>query len=474
MTSQLSKDASLDLSSLAAMLTPSLQRKFHHSLAVELGLIFSEDDPVWCEAREVLITGGVRAGKTTRNAFRTICKLLDPKVRLIWLVGPDYTQATEEFRYILEWGTRLGIVDLNSVSTPAEGGRILKTILGATVMTKSAQHPERLASVAPDMIVLCEPGQMSSEVYDTCMQRLAEKRGTLFMGGTLEDDIATPRWKWYEDLAVDWRDHVEGDRERSFSVPTWSNRVLYPQGIADPELQVIRTKTAEYTWNRKYGGIPEGVDNPLFPVMHEPGASAEFLTLPEDHLEFDAMGAIGVDYGTTFEHPSAVVVIAHDMYDRYWIREGWKGIKVDPTEIEDIVDAFKFNHGVYQICTDPLQDFMAGTLGGVSASKGAGTTEFRFSLVNGLLENRRLFFDLNGPLVREVWSSMRSLRRVAKTRGGRLVYERPLGDDLAQCVAYAIELIRGGGGVDMLMPGVDVGPVRMRFQPMHDNQDGRV
>ena len=431
-------------------------------LAEALGLIFDDDDPVWCDAREVLITGGVRAGKTTRNSFKTLCKSLDPSVRLIWVVGPDYVQAQEEFRYLLEWSIRLGLVEPGNWSTPAEGGRKMTTITGCVIETKSAQHTERLASVAPDLIVLCEPGQMSSEVYDTCLARLAERRGHLFMGGTLEDDDK-PRWQWYEDLAVEWSTHVEGQRERSFTLPTWTNRAIYPLGLDDPELQVIRSKTSDYIWRRKYGGQPEGMQNPCFPLLWEPYASNDLLLFPEYDTNWVG-GAIGVDYGRTFEHPSASVVLRQDDRDRVWVSAGWKGIRADPTVIESVVSAQKQNFDIWQGEVDPNQGYMGDRLGFAVAPGGPGSTEMRISLTNGLLENRRLYFDLNGPLVREVWSSMRSLRRIVTGRG-KLVYERPLGDDLAQCVMYGVELLRS----PMQLSGpllIDAGRVQMRFQPL--------
>lgn len=419
-----------------------MRRKFEKLLAKELGLNFPDHDPVWCDAREVLITGGIRAGKSLRMAFKAFCKMLEPQTRLIWLVGPDYVQAREEFRYILEWGLRLGIIKDDAYSVPQDGPRALTTITGCRVETKSAQHAERLASVAPDMVLLCEPGQMPSEVYEAALGRLLQKRGMLFMAGTLESDLSKPRWQWYEDLANDWADHDETSRQRSFTLPTWTNTIDYPEGLADPELQHIKSTISEYSWNRKYAGIPTGVSNPVFPMIWEMSTD-ELLRVPPEGTRF-VDGAIGVDYGTTWEHPSAVVVIGVDEHDNYWVREGWQGFRVGINVIQDVVDTMKHNYRLWQGMVDPNQAVLGDLLRFQVAAGGATggqPTEMRFKLANELLESRRFYFDIEGPCTRDVLASMRLMGHIVDARGQRR-YARPLGDDFGQAAMYAIEQLR--------------------------------
>src|SRR3990167_3815127 len=260
MTKPLSKD---ETSLLSQRLSPALKRKFEKALARELGLIFDDNDIVWCDAKYVLITGGIRSGKSLRAAFKAFCKALDPSTRLIWLVGPDYIQAREEFRYILEWCLKLDLVARKpngelEATTPIEGSRTLRLITNCLIETKSAQHTERLASVAPDMIVLCEPGQMSSEVYETALGRLTQKRGDLWMAGTLESDATKAHWQWYEDLARKWFGNMPGHKQRAFRLPTWANHVEYPRGEAEEVLQHAKAELPEYIWNRRFAGIPSG------------------------------------------------------------------------------------------------------------------------------------------------------------------------------------------------------------------------
>src|SRR3990167_6265517 len=167
-------------------LTAMEKFSFEKLIAQRVKLSFVDTDPVWSNFRRVIITGGVRAGKTTRGAFKAFKESLNPAVKLIWFVGPDYVQAREEFRMVLEWCLELGLLARDDTgkfkySMPQDGQRSLTTITGCRIETKSAKHPETLASVAPDGIVMCEPGQMSGEVYDMCIGRLIEKGGWMFL-----------------------------------------------------------------------------------------------------------------------------------------------------------------------------------------------------------------------------------------------------------------------------------------------------
>lgn len=416
---------------------------FEKALAKRLGLRFPDDDPVWCPSRRILITGGIRSGKTTRAAFKAFKESLVPGTRLIWLIGPDYPQAREEFRMIMEWSVQLDIIDPNvRVKMPQNGQRSLTNIFGCTIETKSGKNPERIASVACDGVVLCEPGQMSGEVYKAALGRLTERRGWLIAAGTLEDDLTKPRWAWYEDLAVEWMKNPPESTERAFSLPTWTNVTLFPRGINEPELIDIREHVSQFTWDRSYGGIPQGLENPVFKSLWEPDAKSHLIVEPNKNF---IGGAIGVDYGRTFEHPSAIVVVMEDSYGRYWCADAWTGIKADVTEIVSVVRAFEQNYNVHRGCVDPNQAVLSELLGYTIAAGGMSgnskPSEMRISLLNGLLEQNCFFFDSRRPPTEEVFNSMRICARI-KTAMGEYRYNRPLGDDLAQATMYAVECLR--------------------------------
>lgn len=246
-------------------LNPTVRRAFEREVFKYLGVVLDDDHPIWDdEAQEVLITGGWRAGKTVSGAAMAFKEGLNPKTKLIWLIGPDYSQATEEIRYIFEWATKLNFLHpTKRPSLPAEGSRSVTLRTGCTIQTKSAKYPERLGSVAPDFVLLCEPGQTPFSVYKMAVGRLAEKRGKLWLAGTLEgEDGKHARWMWYEDLALQWKNNPPGSRERAYSWPSWKNTTIFPGGINDPAVENLRQKYSAFTFARKIAGEPVGSENP--------------------------------------------------------------------------------------------------------------------------------------------------------------------------------------------------------------------
>ncbi len=208
-----------------------------------------------CDARFILVAGGARGSKSLSAAFEGLPHACLPK-QLGWLVGPDYEQARPEFNYILNGLVKLGLV--TKVSQPREGSAAVTTTYGSEIVTKTADDPLKLAARAPDFIILCEAAQCSYDVYLRCLERLAEKRGWLWMCGTFEGSYG-----WYPELYKRWQtDNAEGGR--SFSLPTWSNERLFPLGENDPEIIRLRNTVPRDVFLERYGGVPCPPSNLVF------------------------------------------------------------------------------------------------------------------------------------------------------------------------------------------------------------------
>lgn len=418
----------------------SKERLFEEKIFELLGIDLDEDDSVWSPARIILVTGGWRGGKSTRGACRALRQILRPvSSGLIWLVGPDYVQTNEEFRYLLEWTQTLGLYLRHTM--PTDGQRTLNTKTGWRVETKSAKYPERLGSVAPDGIVMCEPGQMPEEVYEMVLGRLMQKHGWCFLAGTLEDDGRHPRWAWYEDMANKWLQNKDGD-ERAYTLPSWANKGEFPGGEFDPKIQELREKYSEYTFNRRIAGIPVGLEYPCFPELWEDGD--KYFTPLSRYTNAGIKiidGAIGVDYGTSDEHPNAVVALSMLSTGHFFVRNCWMDVGGNPDQIAMVVEAYKKQYGITRVRTDPLQNVLAVKLGGTPASgSGPAPTEFRIGMTYGLISDGVFFYDTT-PDTRLVFDSMKRMRRIRDARG-RLVYARELGDDAGQACLYAVEELR--------------------------------
>ena len=170
---------------------------------------------VYCPKRKILVTGGERAGKSFTSALYAVPRI--PYGRLFWFVGPDYEDAQSEFRYCIEMLGDLGAIRTQrDVSMPKLGKWQATLKSGQFLETKSSLEVEKISSKAPDGIVMCEAGRQKYAAYLRCVGRTAEKRGWLFMCGTLEQSEA-----WYGEYWEDWQSSLNADGGISFIIPTW-------------------------------------------------------------------------------------------------------------------------------------------------------------------------------------------------------------------------------------------------------------
>jgi len=225
-----------------------------------------------CRKRFWGVSGGEGAGKSVIAAKAWLGRWVDDMASnpgvgdgngpplIYWLVGEDYSQVTEEFRFI--------VLDLEEIcgadkikSTPyVERGHITLKLPGERqerlrIEAKSAGDPSKLTRQRPHGILHCEPGQSTVETYERLNGRVAGVRGWLGLVGTLEGSVG-----WYPQLLQAWSGgHGEN---QSFELPTWTNTFYYPGGRQDPEiLRLERESTDSYFMERIAGKVvpPKGL-----------------------------------------------------------------------------------------------------------------------------------------------------------------------------------------------------------------------
>jgi len=191
------------------------------------------------------VAGGERSGKSYLSALDTFARLTDGT--LFWLVAADYERTRAEFNYIVEAHEKAKIrFTATKKIDPGE----LTNELGITIKTKSAKDPRKLAMEAPDGILACEASQLDYETFLRLRGRLAEKRGWLLMSGTFESSLG-----WYVDLYN--LGQTENDQDlKSFSLPTWTNRAIFPGGRSDPEILSLEAQFSKEWFMERFGGIP--------------------------------------------------------------------------------------------------------------------------------------------------------------------------------------------------------------------------
>ena len=188
-----------------------------------------------CDKKEVFLNGGWRGGKSSSAAFLVLLEIVSkwlqtPGEHLIWLVGPDYSQARPEYRYLVSWcGDWL---KMNVEASAAMQGPLtaMITVPGlpgrVEISTKQAGDPTSLGSVAPVVILACEAGQFSEEAMLWLLGRTAEKNATLIWSGTFENEEGKAQFAWFEEASERaWTSPTS--RQSAFRLPTWENLSLY-------------------------------------------------------------------------------------------------------------------------------------------------------------------------------------------------------------------------------------------------------
>ena len=200
-----------------------------------------------CRKRCILVAGGEQAGKSMIASKYLVSRCLETEESgLYWLVAADYERTRAEFDYLVRDFATLGI--LAEVSKRVDPGRIVLAD-GTRIETKSAKDPRTLAMRAPDGIIGCEASQLDMESFHRLRSRCAPKRGWLFLAGTFEGSLG-----WYPQLFQTWQ--YGTDEEQSFSLPSYSNEHLYPEGKSDPEILKLKAMASDEFFMERIEGIP--------------------------------------------------------------------------------------------------------------------------------------------------------------------------------------------------------------------------
>tara|TARA_Y100000401_G_scaffold117490_1_gene126562 strand:- start:977 stop:2329 length:1353 start_codon:yes stop_codon:yes gene_type:complete len=226
-----------------------------------------------CRKRFILVAGGEQAGKSMIASKYLVSRFLETEESgLYWLVAADYERTRAEFDYLVQDFATLGI--LAEVSKRVDPGRIVLAD-GTRIETKSAKDPRTLAMRAPDGIIGCEASQLDLESFHRLRGRCAPKRGWLFLAGTFEGSLG-----WYPQLFQTWQ--YGTDEEQSFSLPSYSNQYLYPEGKSDPEILKLKAMASDEFFMERIEGIPSPPQGLVF---------SEFR--PDIHISDTAEWSVG-------------------------------------------------------------------------------------------------------------------------------------------------------------------------------------
>lgn len=188
-------------------------------------------------ARTVLVAGGPRSGKSLFGSMETVT--WTPHSDLIWLAADSYDLARQEFEYTAEALLSLNWTEPRLISFPENRYQpcAVETIWGTLIETKSLKDANTFVARAPDLVDICEPGLTSLTSLHRANERLTTRRGKLLLPGTFEE--AAP---WLQQYWRKWVQWPNVDNAKSYSAPSWVNRIVFPKGLKDPETDKLRAQ----------------------------------------------------------------------------------------------------------------------------------------------------------------------------------------------------------------------------------------
>lgn len=203
-------------------------------------------------ARTKMPAGGPRSGKSLFGSMEVVPWSLHSD--LIWVAADSYDLARQEFEYIVEALLSLDWTEPRLISFPENKYQpcAVETVWGTLIETKSLKDPTTFVARAPDVVLICEPGLTSLTSVYRANERLTTKRGLLLMPGTFEN--AAP---WMMEYWKKWKRWPNEDNAKSWSMPSWLNRQVFPLGLLDPEALKLRQNCETFDeFLLRYVGVP--------------------------------------------------------------------------------------------------------------------------------------------------------------------------------------------------------------------------
>ena len=235
-----------------------------------------------------------------------------PESLLFWLVGASYGETQREFSYLVEWFGALGL--LVEATKRVDPGSIL-LVDGTRIETKSALDNRTLSKEAPDGIIGCEASQLDVATFDRMRGRVTPRKGWLFLAGTFESSVG-----WYPQLFTAWQSGR--DDRQSFSLPSWTNHMLYPGGRDDPELLALQADSTDEFYVERIGGEPVPPRGLVIPEIRPDIHVREFLYSPNlpVRLAIDP-GYAGAYAVEALQYVNGQEVIIDEIYERGLVTE---------------------------------------------------------------------------------------------------------------------------------------------------------
>ena len=238
-------------------------------------------------ARIKLVSGGEQAGKSKTSGMELAAACLMGNT--FWICADSYEMTQTEFYYCLESlqaiEAKENIKLIDSYHWSDKDKSHIRLANGkVNITTKSLKEAVKVAMVAPDGIVVCEADQIEWPTIERLLMRVTRSQGWVLLAGTYESSFGWQAVKWKE-----WQGK-NNLGARSFSLPTWTNKICFPGGRDDPKLKQWEVELPPGKFMERFGGVPCPPTNLVIPefkvdvhvqdVVYNPDVSVEIALDP--------------------------------------------------------------------------------------------------------------------------------------------------------------------------------------------------
>jgi len=265
---------------------------------------------------------GRRFGKSHMAGRDCGAELFLPK-RRFWIVGPTYDLAEKEFRVIwddLIIGQKLGLDKRIKKSYSKRSGEMWIELPWQTrIECRSADHPENLVGEKLHGAIMSEAAKHRKDTWERFIRpALADARGWATFPTTPEG------FNWLYDLWAYGRnpDPVFKDYS-SWQFPSWDNPYVYPEGLNDPEIALIKATVLPAFFDQEIAAMFNAFVGKIYDEF------SEMLHVRQHTFRPEWPNYIAFDWG--FTNPLAAIEFQVDPFGKVYIwREHYKaGLMLD-------------------------------------------------------------------------------------------------------------------------------------------------
>ena len=206
---------------------------------------------------KVIVGAGEGAGKTHHDGLFAVLssqfdRIMLQRPTMYWIIGADFEDAYDPcFKYILQHEANLENVASKNAPKNGRDQCSLVTHDGIEFITVSAKDPEKIARQQPDGFILEEASRFSTEVFDRIYTRSTRRSNAWVLGsGSFRTGRSPFRNRFAEGTGANLQ------RVRSFSMPAWSNRHVYPGGSDDPRIAERKASMSPDRFAERIEGKP--------------------------------------------------------------------------------------------------------------------------------------------------------------------------------------------------------------------------